>query len=114
MMTEYEFIAILIVIGAIACVLLNVVAIGGFVLVSRFLPRPSGMNGLGVWHLLGYLLVACITGGCLIGFVLLTVNWTNEFPQFATSKRAFWIGMLIGFGISRWMGRWGRKDLRPE
>jgi hypothetical protein len=109
-MNEQVFSILLLSVGLIAAVFHTFITIVCFAAVSRYLDKgKANTNALRFSHLLGYTSATLVSGGILIGVILLLVNWTNNFPDWASSKKWFWVGFIAGHVILRLIGNWGKR-----
>jgi O-antigen/teichoic acid export membrane protein len=101
-MSEQLFSVILVIAGLVAAVSQIFISYSFFAAVSRYLNKEATKtNELRLTHLVGYSLAALASGGFFIAIILLVVNWTNEFPEWAGRKRLFWAGFIAALVISR-------------
>lgn len=99
-MSHTLYVAILAVSGFLAGLSWSVITTVCFKGIKKTLGYDDGLNRpSGLADLFGHLMGVVASGAYLLVIILLAVWWTNNYPEWRSSRDVFWIGIVAGVAL---------------
>ncbi len=99
-MSQAFYIVVLAVAGFLAGLSWSVITTICFKGVKRALGYDDGLNRpAGLVDLFGHLIGVAASGAYFLVIILVAAWWTNQYPEWRSSKDVFWIGIIAGVAL---------------